>query len=382
MSLSFRKETRCKARYFPIFHFVILLCLLTCGICHAAEEDDLIADIEKVISLGIQAPPELTKSVYTRIEENSSTVTEALLPRINTPETSDEQLVTYTWALGIAGDPKSVDALIDLFNRTKSGLVRASILRALATIGGKKSGDLLLETFDKTVDEDMRFNILNLLGQMQYEPALPKTEEILRKDPKEYYWQPIFIYGKMGDKAIPFLLERIASEDRNVRYHAIHIVGHWLIPPDAVEPLQERYWEEEDSELRQMILASLERVTVELDMMKRFCEEVVAREKDEKLTQFAEETLEILESLKSNIDSYRREKSLSPEDFKREYDRLYKSFGKEGDYEILIRTSSYSDEPALKKLRERILRRDSDESFYDYQDVNQIIRFNRYLNGD
>ena len=36
-------------------------------------------------------------------------------------------------------------------------------------------------------------------------------------------------------------------------------------------------------------------------------------------------------------------------------------------------------EPQLKALRERILQRDSDEAFYDYQKVNEVIMRNRMI---
>ena len=42
-------------------------------------------------------------------------------------------------------------------------------------------------------------------------------------------------------------------------------------------------------------------------------------------------------------------------------------------------TGTVQDEPQLKALRERILQRDSDEAFYDYQKVNSIIMRNRLM---
>jgi len=71
-------------------------------------------------------------------------------------------------------------------------------------------------------------------------------------------------------------------------------------------------------------------------------------------------------------------KKVSKSEFDREYSRLYKSAGHEGDYDVLATSSSLEDEPRLKKLRECILLRDSDESFYDYKKVNNIIVFNRF----
>ena len=48
----------------------------------------------------------------------------------------------------------------------------------------------------KTKNEDEKYAILDFLAQMKYEPALEYTESVLKKDPKEFYWQNYFIFGK------------------------------------------------------------------------------------------------------------------------------------------------------------------------------------------
>jgi len=42
----------------------------------------------------------------------------------------------------------------------------------------------------------------------------------------------------------------------------------------------------------------------------------------------------------------------------------------------------FEDEPELKRLRERILQRDSDESLYDYFEVKAIMMGNRFLHTE
>ncbi len=118
-------------------------------------------------------------------------------------------------------------------------------------------------------------------------------------------------------------------------------------------------------------------------MIATFSDEVIAKEEEERVIQFASETLDILETLNENMDSLRKEKRVSADDFQKEYEQIYKSPGREGDYEILSRSSSYDDEPKLKRLRERIIQWPTEESFYDCQKVNQIIVLNRVLkHGD
>lgn len=359
---------------------VALLIALSSNLSLAAGKDnDLIADIDKAASLSNKAPEALLESIRNRIGDDASSVVQALVPKLSDAEANETQLAFYVWALGLAKDPKAVDSLIALSKQTKSELVKGNCLRALATIGGQESGAFLLATLGKTTDTEMRFNILNLLSQMQYDPALPKTEEILKLDPEQFYWQSIFVFGKMGDKAEPFLLKKMSDKDRNVRANAMNVLGQWLICPESAKAFREQFWKETDVELRGLILSSLEKVTPDLDSIKKFFEEVASKEKEEALVQFSKETLDNLKTMKEQINSFKTEKAFSQEQFKKEYDELYQSAGKEGDYKILSTASSFQDELKLKKLRERILQRDSDESFYDYQKVNEIIMFNRFL---
>jgi hypothetical protein len=346
---------------------------------YAADEKDIIADIDELISLGNRAPKGLIESIQDRIEKDSSGLTSSLLPRLIDANVSEAQLAGYVWALGIARDARSVDAIIKLAEQSKSTIIKEYCLVALATIGGKKSGDFLISMLNKTSDKNMRFGILNLLGQMQYELALVKTEEILKQDLRQYYWRSMFIFGKMGDKAVPFLLTKTQSKDRNIRANAIYILGQWLIAVEAAQPLREHYWNETDLEIRLIILSSLEKVTTDISLIKKFSEEIVSKEKNKSLVKFAQKTLNNMEMMEEKINSFKKEKKVSPKEFQEEYYKLYKSEGKEGDYKILSRASSFEDEPMLKKLRERILQRDSDESFYDYRRVNNIIMLNRFL---
>ena len=89
-----------------------------------------------------------------------------------------------------------------------------------------------------------------LLAQMKHAPALELCGTVLKADPKEYYWQSVFVFGQYGDMAVPFLLDRIADPDTNVRYNAVSLVGTWLIAPEAHMALRERYFEEPDALIR------------------------------------------------------------------------------------------------------------------------------------
>ncbi len=235
-----------------------------------------------------------------------------------------------------------------------------------------------MSTMDAESDEDKRYAVLDLLAEMQYEPALSRTEDILRLDFKEYYWKPVFIFGKMGDKAVPFLLAKLNDENLSVRTHAIHLLGKWLVAPEAAKPLQDRFWKEEDATLQTAILSAIERTEADLERWKGFFVQVQANAQNRSAIKFASETLASIDRIKTSVTDFIAEKKISKADFDREYSTIYKSAGLEGDYENLRISSSVEDEPRLKKLREHILVRNSDESFYDYEKVNRIIVFNRF----
>lgn len=362
--------------------FILLFLFFSGAMCRAAEEEDLMADIEKMISQGPDsAPQELHDAIVKRIRSNPSLATKVLVPRLKDSSVSEQELAVFVWAAGLARDPGNLDAIIELASLTRSELVQRNCYQAIAAVGGEKSGKYLLAELDKNVRGDIRSELIDLLCQMQYEAVLPRTEEILRKDFTQHYFESVFAFGKMGDKAVPFLLGKIEDPDRNVRMNSIHVLGVWLMAPEAAQPFREAYWKEPDAEIRSLILGSLERITPDLKAMAAFSEEVVKKEKEQVPLQFARETVGNVEKMKARLDSLAREKTGTDADFRAQYDALYESGGKTGDYKALASASSPDDEPKLKKLRERILLRNSDEAFGDYQKVNGIIMWNRMLKG-
>ena len=338
----------------------------------------ILAQIERLASLGPKGDQKLSESIAWQIEANPKSIGPLLLPKLKEPTATESQLATYVWALGWSKDLSATDALITLHKASGSKWVQVNCLRALAMIGGEKAGDYLLSVLDANPNEGERYSILNLLCKMQYEPALSRTEEILRLDSEKYYWKAIFVFGKMGDKAVPFLLTKINNEDLNVRTHVISLLGEWLIAPEAAQPLQGQFWRENDPELQVAILSSIEHTVPDIEQWKAFFEQVKIKGNNQSVIKFASETLASIDQIKTAVTEFVGKKKVSKSEFDREYSRLYKSAGHEGDYDVLATSSSLEDEPRLKKLRECILLRDSDESFYDYKKVNNIIVFNRF----
>ena len=320
------------------------------------QVDDTMPKIETLAkSSAGKTDQTLVEDVIERIETDPANVSDKLISRLKDKNSTENQLAVYVWALGHTKDQSAVERLTQLYQENKSEIVKGNCLRALAMIGGQKAGEFILSTLDATSDKQMRFTLLNLLGQMQYERALPKTEEILRADPQQFYWQPIFVFGKMGDKAIPFLLTKISDKDRNVRANAINVLGQWLIAPEAAKPIEKQFWKENDKRLRELELSSLEKTIPDLAGLKSTFEQVTANEKDADLVKFAREAIDMINQ--SKFTSMADRKHISAESFQKEYTQLFKSAGKKGNYEILANSSSVNDEPKLKALRERILQK-------------------------
>ena len=356
---------------------VLGIVMTAARIVPAAPIDDILPRLDTLALLGEKADRALVEPVVAYIESNPAEITGTLLPRLADTSLYERQKAVYVWAISLTHDQGSVDAIIALHRKAKTEELRSDCIHALATIGGEKAGEYLKGLHDSESDTGRKFALLSLLCQMQYAPVIPQMEEVLKQESKDGSWQPIFVFGKMGDKAIPFLLERINHQDRAIRANAINLLGFWMIPPEATRPLQERYWVEKDAELRGTILSSLERTIGDLDTMKTFFEKVVATEKDEHLVEFAKETLKSMDQLKSVVQAHADMKMVSSENFMREYTKLLRSSGKEGSYETLAMSSSLADEAKLNTLREQILQRDSDEAFFDYQKVSDIMIYNR-----
>jgi hypothetical protein len=356
--------------------FVLTLGLLT-GSCLAAPTNDLFSDLDHLCVLGRKAPDSLSDSVFDRIEQQGTNISAVLLKKLGEQGDDEQKLAVYVWALGLSRDPQAIPAIIKLADRSRTEALKGNCLRSLAEIGGDKAGRYLSAALDQTKAREQRFDLFNLLGQMQYEAALPKTIEVLECDPKEEYWRPNFVFGKMGDKAVRFLVEQLNHTNRNVRANAIGMLGQWVMAPDAIPPLRDRFWREDDAEIRRLIYSSVTGTSSER-VFKDFLAEVVTKEKDSRTVEAAKAALDTFREKNDKFVSLKKKKNPSAKRFQREYAVLYKSFGKEGSYEILDKSSTLADEPALKRLRERILRRDSDEAFYDYGKVTATIWLNRF----
>ena len=336
----------------------------------------LLAYLEVMIANEVEADSHLIDLIIERVLKNPSAVVASIGPKLGDSNQSEASLAVYAWVLGVTQDPAAIDPLVELAKDTTSTWVKRNCIRSIGSIGGEQAGQGLLSLLEQITDKDQRYEILNILAEMQYEPALPVMGEILAVDPNQEFWKPIFIFGKMGDLGVPYLLTKINDDDVNIRTNSISQLGRLLIAPEAAQPLQEHYWVEEDPGIRGLILSSLEMIAPDLETMQSFAEEVIKKEKDPGLVNYAQETIDSLPDMRTRIDSFISEKRVSAPDFEAAYSALYDNYGY-GDNKALANTSTLEDEVHLKKLRERTLQRDSDEALHDYFEVNEIIRLNR-----
>lgn len=322
---------------------------------------------------------EMYETVKNKIDNEPDIILPQLLSKAKNPLIPESKLAIYIWAIGLTKSPTAVDDIIKLSSDKESKLIVVNSYKALASIGGEKAGKHLLKQLDKTSEQMTRFNIIDLLAQMQYEPALPKTIEILRQDPKELYWQNVLVFGKYGDIAIPFLLKKIGDKEQNIRTNAIVALGNWLIPAESLDELKNQFWNERSPEVRILIVEALENINTSPSDVYSFSHEVIKKETDENVKKFIQETIDNVDKVIKNIASFKEKKKIDQAVFNSEYNKILKSNGTEGDYDKLFISSSKSDEQKLKKLRRSILQRNSDECFYDYQHINNIIKLNRII---
>lgn len=343
------------------------------------EAADISADIERLATLAGEQQQLLADSILVRVRQDTGTAIAAILPKLTDPDVNENSLAMYVTVLGMTESPRVVQNICQVAKDKESADIRNRCWTALSRIGTDEAGSCLFSSLDYVSDKKERFEVFNALAEMQYEPAVPLALEVLESNAKEDYWRPIFVFGKMGDIAVPYLIDKVGDGNKDVRYNAINVLGQWLMAPEAAQPLEAQYWKEKDPIIRNLILSSLEKVSSDQKSLLAFMNEVKSKGKDKESKDFAKETIDLIKNMSDQIKPVAAMKTDSRELFEHSYREIWESYGSDGDYQALMTASTLDDEPDLKKLRERILQRNSDESFYDFNRVNDIIALNRIL---
>ena len=256
------------------FWLVIPVIAVLCVTSVSADTEELVTEIEKLPTLEGAELRTQSELVGQRIKEDTSGLVDALLPKLSAPEVGDTAMAVYVWALGLTESPLIVDEVCRITKETESVLVRHNCRRALAQVGDESAGSCLLAELDYLSNKDERYETFNALAELQCEAVLPLTDEVLESDAENEYWRPIFVFGKMGDVAVPFLIGKVNDGNTDVRFNAINLLGQWLRTPEADSALKERFWKEKDSYIRNLILSSLEGTDPDIKSLIEFMKRV------------------------------------------------------------------------------------------------------------
>jgi len=140
----------------------------------------------------------------------------------------------------------------------------------------------------------------------------------------------------------------------------------------------ECYWNEPVDDIKRILVSGVCLTQPDIKSSKDFIEKVIKREKNDEILKIAREMLNYYNKLDDELKSYKNEKISDKKLFESEYAKLFQTYGTKGDIKILEKTSTKDDEQKLKKLREHILWRNSDEALYDYDEISRIIVYNRW----
>ncbi len=151
------------------------------------------------------------------------------LGRLSVPalirEVSSDDHDVRKFALDILGeipDERSVPAMIDALQDTDSN-VRAAAAENLGKLGAAEAVAPLLEAMG-TPDLLFRFTILEALGQI--DASVPVERLLAYSDDKLLRKALLDCLGRVGDaRAIPFLVQSLADEMKNVREAAVLALG-------------------------------------------------------------------------------------------------------------------------------------------------------------
>jgi len=362
-----------------VLYLITFFATIFIGQAVSGESDNLAANIEKAIAFNAPNFDSLSEVIFQQVEDELTGAFETILPFFETPGLDNTKLAFLIVLLGATKSSEAVDTICTMAEENNSKEIVGACLNALTKIDREPAATCLMKLLDNIIDHDNRYGVFDALAEIKYEPALDKSLEILQADAETEYWKPIFFYGKMGDSAIPYLLSKVNDDDLNTRYNAINLLGQWLISPDASATLEKRFWVEDDKPIQNLILSSIEQINYNPDSITAFMKQVQDKSKNDESKKFAKEAIQIYD----NLGKYRKQalelKDGSPEEFQEVYKKLWDSYGREGDYDRLMAASKKGDEEALKKLKERILFRNSDEAFYDYKKINNILSMNRLI---
>lgn len=345
------------------------------------------AFLERISKISPSSPHSEMKAIAKIAEENGKAVTEAIVNRLSDKSIKDDDKVAYLWVLGLAKQESSVPMLLDIVKTSNptSTLYHTSV-RALTEIGGDEVGAVLLESYRQNkakMSDEQRFSTMQALAMLKCASAVKDAEEFLKVDPERDYWQVYFIFGFFDDLAVPMLCEKLNDADGTVRTNALGAIRFLMPNSEALsKALLKRLESEKSPDIRYQLVETLEwnMLAIDEEKLNDVFSKLLEREaKDSAAARFMRETVES----KGDMAKMREMFKPNAERFNAAYQKIINggmhfSGNREAAQDIL-RCASSSDIPKLKELRRRVLYRQSDECFYDYQALTRIIQMVRVV---
>lgn len=342
-----------------------------------ADKQDYIQQPENSVDFTVRTEIDsLAEKIVNQLSEDPIVYSKIIGERIKHKLPEDKLPYTYIWALGITKNNEDIELIIDCAKNDSSSKLLSNAAFALSQFNDERCGKFILDLIKQNKAKD-RFYYLHLLSAMQYEPAIPYFDELLMMNFEESYWKIYFVFGKMGIKGIPHQVSNLNNSNDNIRQNSILLLGDWLTADASITPLKELYKTETNTKVKLSILSSLERLIYDYEDMDDYFSHITEIEQNDELKKYAQEVIDLIPQYRKGFEDFEELQEDDKKSFDDEYNLLFNSAGKEGDWETLGIFSKYEFEPELIELREKVLLRNSDECFYDYQKINRIITYNR-----
>ena len=355
----------------------------------SASEFDAEAFLGRVLKMSESTPGTELEEMVKSAEENGKAVADAVVSRLKKKDVKDEDKFRYAWILGVAEQPSSVPALVEIATcANPTSMLYHAASQALARIGGDEVGAFFLKNYRQNkakMDEEHRFDAMQTLAMVRYAPALKDAEEFLHVDPARYYWQVYFIFGFFDELAVPMLCEKLNDSDEQVRANALGAI-RFLMPDSAelTKALMKRLEAEKDPDIRYQLVETLEWNLLgqgekgRHELKETFRKLLKSEAKDSTAAKFMKETV----ASKADVPEDMRAKFKADAD---KFNAAYKTILDSGVHfsrnreasQDIVYCATQSDIPKLKELRRRALYRQSDECFYDYRALTRVIQMVR-----
>jgi HEAT repeat protein len=167
-------------------------------------------------------------------------------------DASDKVRTKATWALGVIGDTRAVEPLIEALKNDSDYDVREWVAFALGEIGDPRAIEPLIVALENDSDSEMRWRAADALGKIGDKCALEPLIKALENDSDyEVRLSAAGALSEIGDyRAVKPLIKALENDsDSTVRWQAAGVLGK-IGDTRALEPLIKALEKDSDSGVR------------------------------------------------------------------------------------------------------------------------------------